>query len=151
MNIGDRTNKSIDKMSSKHHNNTSEIFRKEQDSAIQPGNNNIIDYLTEHSIKRRKDPSLLESLSQTNPPEMLNQAVSPKFGEEIIVNTTKSIQDFSRKEFTLRRTETLPVEDRGRMAMGNNTPAMQASRSAKTPQVISTPISNTNSNAFKKK
>lgn len=125
MNIGDRTNKSIDKMSSKHHNNTSEIFRKEQDSAIQPGNN-IIDYLTEHSIKRRKDPSMLESLSQTNPPEliMLNQAVSPKFGEEIIVNTTKSIQDFSRKEFTLRRTETLPIEHRERM--GNNPPALQA-------------------------
>jgi len=44
MNIGDRTNKSIDKMSSKHQNNTSEIFRREQDSGINP--NNIIDYLT---------------------------------------------------------------------------------------------------------
>jgi hypothetical protein len=52
MNIGDRTNKSIDKMSSKHQNNTSEIFRKEQDSGINPIH--IIDYLTEHSIKRRK-------------------------------------------------------------------------------------------------
>lgn len=154
MNIGDRTNKSIDKMSSKHHNNTSEIFRKEQDSAIQVGNNNIIDYLTEHSIKRKKDPSLLESLSQTNPPEMLmlNQAVSPKFGEEIIANTTKSIQDFTRKEFTLRRTETLPVEHRERMAMGNNTPVLQANMPAKRPQITSSaPTSNTNPNAFKKK
>ena len=52
MNIGDRTNKSIDKMSGKHPNNTSEIFKKEQDSSINP--NNIIDYLTEHSIKRKK-------------------------------------------------------------------------------------------------
>jgi hypothetical protein len=77
MNIGDRTNKSIDKMSSKHQNNTSEIFRKDQDSGIHP--NNIIDYLTEHSIKRRKEPSVLESLSQTNPPELINNAVSPKF------------------------------------------------------------------------
>jgi hypothetical protein len=154
MNIGDRTNKSIDKMSSKHPNNTSEIFRKEQDSAIQAGNNNIIDYLTEHSIKRRKDPSLLESLSQTNPPEMvmLNQAVSPKFAEEIIP-TTKSIQDFSRREFTLRRTETLPAEYRERMAVGSNNPAMQAAnRSGKTPQIASsTATPNTNPNAFKKK
>jgi hypothetical protein len=161
MNIGDRTNKSIDKMSSKHPNNTSEIFRKEQDSALQPANNNIIDYLTEHSIRRRKDPSLLDSLSQTNPPELLtlNQAVSPKFGEEIVTNTAKSIQDFSSKEFTLRRTEALPIEHRERMAMnGNtaamagNTAAMHANRPVKTPQNPPSALTpSANSNAFKKK
>ena len=42
MNIGDRTMKS-DKMSSKLHNNTSDILRREQDSGIHP---NIVDYLT---------------------------------------------------------------------------------------------------------
>lgn len=65
MNIGDKTMKS-DKMSSKIYNNTSEILKKEQDSVINP--NNIVDYLTQHSIKPKKTASVLENLSLTNSP-----------------------------------------------------------------------------------
>lgn len=112
MNIGDPTNKSIDKLSSKYNNNTSEIFRKEQDSALNPvlPNTNIIDYLTEHSIKgKRKEPSVLNSLAHSDAPE-IGIAPSPKFAEELIRGTAKSIQDYAKRDFTLRRTETVGAD-----------------------------------------
>lgn len=114
MNIGgDPTNKSIDKMSSKYNNNTSEIFRKEQDSGLNPiiPNTNIIDYLTEHSIRaKRKDTSVLNSLLTHSDPPELAIAPSPKFAEELIRGTAKSIQDYPKREFTLRRTETVGAD-----------------------------------------
>jgi hypothetical protein len=92
MNIGDKTMKS-DKLSSKYYANTSEILKKEQDSFVNP---NIIDCLTEHSIKpRKKDASVLENLSLHTPPENILYATSPKFADEMF--TTKTIQEISKK------------------------------------------------------
>lgn len=73
LNLGDRTMKS-DKMSSKHYYNTSEIFRKDQDSLVNP---NIIDNLTEHSLKTKKNNISGNELlvSQHEP----LYATSPKF------------------------------------------------------------------------
>ena len=101
MNIGDKTMKS-DKMSSKYYNNTSNIFKADQDSSVSP--HNIIDNLTEHSLKvKRRETSVLENLSITNPAENILRITSPKFADEM--GTSKSIKELSKKEFTLRRTE----------------------------------------------
>lgn len=106
MNIGDKTMKS-DKMSSKYYNNTSNIFKPDQDSSVSP--HNIVDNLTEHSLKvKKRETSVLENLSITNPPENILRITSPKFADEL--GTSKTIQELSKKEFTLRRTETAVVD-----------------------------------------
>lgn len=63
---------------------------------------------------------MLSSLSQTNPAEMLNNATSPKFAEELFMQTTKSIPEIGKKEFTLRRTDTVHIDK-----VTSSTPANQ--------------------------
>lgn len=127
LNLGDRTMKS-DKMSSKHYYNTSEIFRKEQDSMINP---NIIDNLTQHSLKAKKNNISSNELlvSQHEP----LYATSPKFAEAI--GTTKTIQQPSKKQITLR--PVAPSSERKYFENSNNQNNMNSESAFRKKQNIS--------------